>query len=80
MTVLMVNAFVVSVIANEFIADKMKIADGKGKKIGLMAVTSLVIWLLRKIPVIGSIISIAVFMCGVGIVILYQFDARKIKE
>ena len=66
--VLMINAFIVSVVANEFIADKLKI-DDKFKKGLLLVPVSLVLWALRKIPFIGGIISIFVFLAGVGVVL-----------
>lgn len=72
--ILMINAFVVAIAANEFIAEKIKIGDSKLKKGLLLIPVSLVLWAVRKIPFIGGWISIIVFMCGVGIVILYQFD------
>lgn len=74
--ILMINAFVVVVIANEFIADKFKVED-KFKKGLILIPVSLVLWALRKIPVIGMWISIIVCLCGVGVVLLYQFDKRK---
>ncbi len=72
--ILMINAFVVAIAANEFIAEKLKIGDSKFKKGLLLMATSLILWAVRKIPFIGGWISIIVFMCGVGIVIFYQFD------
>ena len=72
--ILMVNAFAVTLVTNEFIASKLSLKEDKLKKGLLLIPVSLVIWALRKIPFIGSWISIIVFLCGVGIVILYQFD------
>ncbi len=74
--VLMINAFVFSIIANEFIASKLNIED-KLKKGFLLVPVSLVLWLIRKIPVIGSLISIIVCLCGIGVVAYYQFDKRR---
>lgn len=74
--VLMINAFVIVVIANEFIAGKIKLED-KVKKGFLLVPVSLVLWAIRKIPVIGFWISMIVCVCGLGVVILYQFDKRK---
>lgn len=74
--ILMINAFAVVVVANEFIADKFKVED-KLKKGLLLLPVSLVLWALRKIPVIGTWISIIVCLGGIGVVLLYQFDRRK---
>lgn len=77
--VLMINAFITVVVANEYIANKLNFADDKLKKVGLIAIVSLAIWGLRKIPFIGGWISITVFLFGVGIAVLYQFD-RNFKK
>lgn len=74
--VLMLNAFIVVVASNEFVAAKLKI-DDKLKKGLLLAPVSLVLWALRKLPFIGWLISTLVCLAGVGIIILYQFDKRK---
>lgn len=73
---LMINAFVVAIIANEFIASKINLED-KFKKGLLLVPVSVVLWAVRKIPVIGFWISIITCLCGIGVVILYQFDKRK---
>lgn len=78
--VLMINAFITAVVANEYIANKLNFADDKLKKIGLIAIVSLVIWALRKIPFIGAWVSIAVFLFGVGIAVFYQFNKALKKE
>ena len=74
--VLMVNAFIVAVVANEFINSKLNIED-KFKKGLLLVPVSLVLWALRKIPFIGGIISLLVLLAGTGIVCIYQYDKRK---
>ena len=76
MAVLMINALVVATVANEFIADKIKI-DNKFKKILMIIPVSIVLWGLREIPFVGTLISAIVCLYGIGIVILYQFDKRK---
>ena len=78
---LMLNAFIVTLALTEFIANKLKI-EGKFKKGLLLIPTSIVIWLLRHIPFVGSFASMIVFLCGVGIIVLYQFDRvfKKNKE
>lgn len=75
--VLMLNACVVSITANEFIANKMNLSNNRAKKILMIIPVSLVIWLLRKIPILGSWVSIIVFLCGVGIVVFYQFTKNR---
>lgn len=75
--VIMLNAFIVTATATEFIADKINLSEDKFKKGLLLIPVSLVIWALRKIPFIGSWISIIVFLCGVGIITFYQFDKRR---
>ena len=79
-TVLMLNAFMVTVVANEYIANKLKLSEDKFKKILLLIPVSLVIWALRQLPFIGGWIAVVVFLCGVGLVILYQFDRLMKKE
>ncbi|MCI8518791.1 MAG: hypothetical protein HFJ51_01325 [Clostridia bacterium] len=79
-TVLMFNAFMVTVVANEYIASKLKLSEDKFKKLLLIIPVSFVIWALRKLPFIGGWISIVVFLCGVGLVLLYQFDRLMKKE
>lgn len=79
-TVLMINAFITTTITNEFIANKLNFADDKLKKTGLIAIVSLAIWGLRELPFIGGWISVVVFLFGIGIVVLYQFDRVLKKE
>ena len=76
-TLLMLNAFAVTLATTEFIAPKLKMGEDKFKKGLLLIPISLVIWGLRKIPFIGSWIATIVFICGVGILIFYQFDKRR---
>lgn len=73
----MLSALVVAIAINEFVADKLKISEDNFKKTLLLIPVSIILWGLRKIPVVGSWISIIVFFCGVGILILYQFDSRR---
>lgn len=75
--VLMVNAFVFVMISNEFASSKLGLGEDKFKKGLLLIPVSLLVWAIRKLPIIGSWISIIVFLCGVGVLILYQFDRRK---
>ena len=75
--VLMLNAFIIAIVANEFIASKLSFKEDKFKKGLLLIPVSLVLWIVIQIPFIGSWISAAVCLCGVGIIILYQFDRRK---
>ena len=70
----MINAFITTTITNEFIANKLNFADDKLKKTGLIAIVSLAIWGLRELPFIGGWTSVVVFLFGIGIVVLYQFD------
>ena len=47
------------------------------KKGLLLSGVSLAVWILRKLPFIGSFVSVIICLCGIGIVILYQFDKIK---
>lgn len=76
-TLLMLNAFVVTLAVTEFIAPKLKMGEDKFKKGLLLIPVSLVIWGLRKIPFIGGWIATIVFVCGVGVLVFYQFDKRR---
>ncbi len=74
---LVLNSTIVSIAANEFIANKITAIDTVWKKILMILPVSFVIFLIRKLPVIGGWISAIVLFVGVGIIILYQFDKRK---
>ena len=76
---LMLNAFVVTLAVTGVIANKLKM-ENKFKKVLLLIPTSIVIWLLRNIPFVGPFVSIIVFLCGVGIIGLYQIDRVFKKE
>lgn len=79
--VLMLNACIVSITANEFIAEKLKFSEDKLKKVLILIPVSLVIWVARKLPVVGGFVSAIVFLVGIGIVTFYQFTKRKeVKE
>ncbi len=75
--VLMCQAFVVATAINEFLANKINFNDNKFKKLLLLVPVSAILWAVRKLPYIGVVASIATFLCGVGIIVLYQFDIRK---
>ena len=77
--VLMLNACITSIVTNEFISSKLNFANNTLKKVLLLIPISSIIWIIRKIPLIGSLISIAVFLFGIGIIIFYQFD-KKVKK
>lgn len=78
--VLMLNACIVSVTANEFLAEKLKLSSDKLKKVLLLIPVSLIIWILRKLPLVGGWVSIIVFLVGIGIVTFYQFTRKEAKE
>jgi len=77
---LILNSSVVSIAVNEFIANKITAIDTVWKKILMILPVAFVIFLIRKLPVIGGWISAIVLFVGVGIIILYQFDKRKKEE
>ena len=76
-TIFMLNACIVTITTSEYIASKIGIAEDNLKKGLLLIPVSLVIWGLRNLPIIGDWISILVFLCGIGIILIYQFDKRK---
>lgn len=80
LSALMINAFIVSVVANEFIASKINLENDNIKKVLLLLPVSFVIWAVRKLPFVGGWISAAVFLAGVGIITFYQFDKRRKSE
>ena len=75
--VLMINSAVVAVAINEMIASKVEALNSTWKKIFMIIPVSLVMYLIRLIPYVGGLISAVIFLVGIGIVILYQFDKRK---
>lgn len=77
---LVLNSAVVSIAINEFIANKIPAVDTIWKKILMILPVAFVLFLLRKIPVIGGWISAIVLFVGLGIMVLYQFDKRKKEE
>ena len=77
---LLINSSVVTVAINEFVSSKINAINSTWKKILMIIPVSAVIFLIRQIPIIGSWITIAIFLVGIGITVLYQFDKRKIEE
>lgn len=77
---LVLNSAVVSIAINEFIANKIPAIDTIWKKILMILPVAFVLFLLRKIPVIGGWIAAIVLFVGLGIMVLYQFDKRKKEE
>ncbi len=75
--VLMISNVIVAISVNEFIVSKVQSLNVIWKKILMMIPVSAVIYLLKQIPVAGIWISAIVFLVGVGIFVLYQFDKRK---
>ena len=75
--ILMISNAIVSVTIDEFIASKVKVLNETWKKILMVIPISAVIYLIKQIPIVGIYISAVIFLVGVGIVTLYQFDKRK---
>lgn len=75
--VLMLNSTVVTIAINEFIVNKVPALNATWKKILMIIPVSLVIFLIRQIPLIGGWITFIILLIGTGIVVLYQFDKRK---
>ena len=78
--VLMLNSSIVTIAINEFLCNKFEKINSTWKKILMILPVSLVLFLITKIPFLGGIVSMVVFLVGVGIIILYQFDKRSKKE
>ena len=51
--VLMLNACITSIVTNEFISSKLNFANNTLKKVLLLIPISSIIWIIRKIPLIG---------------------------
>ena len=75
--VLMISSVIVATAINEFIVSKVQSLNTTWKKILMIIPVSAVIYLLKQIPFVGICVSAIVFLVGVGIVVLYQFDKRK---
>lgn len=75
--VLMISSVIVATAINEFIVSKVQSLNTTWKKILMIIPISAVIYLLKQLPYVGIWISAIVFLVGVGIVVLYQFDKRK---
>ncbi len=75
--ILMISNVIVSAAIDEFIASKVEVLNATWKKILMVIPISAVIYLAKQIPIVGMWISAIVFLVGVGIVILYQFDKRR---
>lgn len=57
------------IVLNNYICDKLNIIN-KPAKFGILAIISLVIWLLSLIPYLGAVISFIIIILGLGILIL----------
>ncbi len=75
--VCMLNAAIVAIAITQLIVSKMKVEKAGLRRLIIVPV-SIVLWGIRQIPVVGLFLSIAIYLFGVGIVTLYQFD--RIKE
>ncbi|MCI9365272.1 MAG: hypothetical protein HFJ54_01205 [Clostridia bacterium] len=75
--VLMINSSIVTIAINEFVADKFYIANSTWKKILMIIPVSLIVFLVRQIPVLGGWITALILFAGTGIAVLYQFDKRS---
>lgn len=75
--ILMIGNTVVTGTINEFIVDKVPALNNIWKKILLIIPVSIVVYLVKQIPVIGGWFGFILILIGIGIVVLYQFDKRK---
>lgn len=76
--VLMLNCAITTIIINELITSKVLRFNETWKKVLMIIPISIVVFALRQIPYfIGTFITAAIFLIGVGTIILYQFDKRK---
>lgn len=78
--IIMINSAIVTIVINEFVCTKVPECNEMGKKIAMIIPVSLVIYIIRQIPIIGGIASLIIFFVGVGITVLYQFDKREKKK
>jgi len=78
--VLILNSAIVVTALNEFICGKIEKINSTWKKILMIIPVSLVLSLIRQIPVVGGLVSIVVFLAGVGMIVLYQFDKKRKKD
>lgn len=75
--VCMLNAAVVAIAITQLIISKMKVEKAGLRRLIIIPVSA-VLWGIKQIPVVGAFIAIAIYLLGVGIITLYQFD--RIKE
>lgn len=75
--VLVFNSAIVVTAINEFVCGKVEKLKATWKKILMVIPVSLILFLIEQIPFVGGVVSLVVFLVGVGIVTLYQFDKRR---
>lgn len=79
-TIFIMSFAIATIIVNEFIITKISWVNNAWKKVLMIVPVSIVLFILRKIPVVGTVVSMIMFLVGVGTIILYQFDKRSKKE
>ena len=67
---LVISQSVFMITANNYICNKLKINKNIGI-VGMLILSSLVIWLIYLIPVLGGIVSFITIVLGLGIIITY---------
>lgn len=75
---LIVSKSLFTITANNYVCSKFKVNKTSGI-FGMLIVSSIVVWILTKIPFIGSILSLLITILGLGILIT-AIVPKKVKK
>lgn len=79
-TIFIISFAIATIIVNEFVVTKIPNVNSYWKKVLIIIPVSIVLFILRQIPYVGTIVSMIMFLVGIGAIILYQFDKKSKKE
>ena len=73
---LMISSAIFVIGINNLICQKLKVEKKIGT-FGMLILSSALLWLIKLIPYVGSIVSLIVSIIGLGMVIISIIPARK---
>lgn len=74
-----ISSSIFIITMNKFVCKKLKIENAIGF-LGMLIISSIILWLLTIIPYIGILVSIVTSIIGLGILIMSILPVKNIKE
>lgn len=75
----LVSSSIFVIAFNNLLCERLKVEKTIGK-LGILIISSLVLWLIALIPFVGGVVSVVTSLIGIGIVVNYLLPSKKIND